>query len=1135
MISVRQGFVFACLVVLLFSARPSHATACPSVPGNPDIHVAMDARGARVGDAVVIRWSSKTRQVKDCRRPLFLVFAVSGRVRFEGSGFIATPVGAKGPYDIADAVEQTRVFVPLHAVSETALGSFKIKFFTAGANTVSWFVSSLSEDFRDAARRKSTIIAKAREPVKVEVEIGRPAIVVRDSFAPNIATGSGGIEHPTKRMVSNSGEFELQIFAKFYRVYDLASGELVLERAGVEPNFSPTSRFIGAFSEGAGFEIIDLYADRVVIRGAELNQSDKYVGPVHLAAWGRSDGLVALSIWGWGGIYLQQTLVDGEGMGDGYGDCHACRGIGRPLSVDYDTGMAEFGGWANLYEAAASSASAQAAAERKFPDFDSSAQGLQRDEYESGLKERLRAKTLAKYLAAAPPAEPVAQPIEAGKNPWFLGEEAKFSHLCAPDEAGVCDEAADDPDLDLGKFLVRHSGRSERILSESRAADFRLIASRSAVAKGDGQSGASSVLRWLRELGTPVNEATQVTVPVQAQDEGEQEAGAGAGVDAADFSAIESVFARPEEMRDSPIPNFVDYEHEVMKISSKVTRHARWTIGERRFWLFHSDCFMGNSSNKRDQYLQLVSRKGGEPARVIDLSTRLEKSGILAKDVGAVTVEGHMWPLDFDIVTVADDRFLLLSGHWFLDRTRWALVYDLESDRTLLFKPAVPNAANVTSLNLTENRKHLVVTSSTGALYFYSLASGQQVLSGQYIDDELVIYDRYGHYVSTYEGSQFVFLKFAAMPGYFPFKQFEAALNRPDIIRLIYDGKDAPAEPRLAIPPQLTIENVQLAASGELHAKIAARASKGLSRLRLYVDGQLLQDRALAGASIRSDETFEVPPQSRWLTAVTIDDAGNSSLPQAAPIPPDTRASKRNLYVLAVGTDTYRYFPAAQQLRFAVNDARNFASTLQTLARGYYGWVDPTMFLDDDTVKTQLPEALRSLATISRPDDTVILFVSGHGHRGRDNKLYLVGSNTQPDRMEETSLAWDSVAEALKGVKARILVFIDACHSGAVPDGGSNDEIAGTLSAQDLRFTVLAAAKGRQESFERSDLRAGIFTHAILQAITSDRSAVDLNKNGVIELSELYSHIKPQVLTEMRGAQTPWLARVDVIGEVPLF
>jgi len=54
---------------------------------------------------------------------------------------------------------------------------------------------------------------------------------------------------------ASSSRSELQVFDKFYRVRDVYSGEPVLERAGTHPNFAPSSRFIGAFAEGEGFEV----------------------------------------------------------------------------------------------------------------------------------------------------------------------------------------------------------------------------------------------------------------------------------------------------------------------------------------------------------------------------------------------------------------------------------------------------------------------------------------------------------------------------------------------------------------------------------------------------------------------------------------------------------------------------------------------------------------------------------------------------------------------------------------------------------------------------------------------------------------------------------------------------------------
>lgn len=186
------------------------------------------------------------------------------------------------------------------------------------------------------------------------VESGKPEIVVRDAFAPNLATAGAAVERPKETIVSNSGEYSLQGFKNFYRVYDAASGDLVLERAGRNPNFSPSGRFLGAFADGPGFEIVDLYAGVVIFTSGALNRARSYEGTAHVAAWSHGDALAAMSFWGYGGIYLQQTLVDGSGAGDGSASCHACQGIGVLINVNYDKGFVTWSGqskgWASLYD-----------------------------------------------------------------------------------------------------------------------------------------------------------------------------------------------------------------------------------------------------------------------------------------------------------------------------------------------------------------------------------------------------------------------------------------------------------------------------------------------------------------------------------------------------------------------------------------------------------------------------------------------------------------------------------------------------------------------------------------------------------------------------------------------------------------
>jgi Caspase domain len=497
---------------------------------------------------------------------------------------------------------------------------------------------------------------------------------------------------------------------------------------------------------------------------------------------------------------------------------------------------------------------------------------------------------------------------------------------------------------------------------------------------------------------------------------------------------------------------------------------------------------------------------------------------------------GHLWPSDFDIVTIVAGRYLLASGHWLHDKDRWGLVYDLRENKTLFFNGALPSATATKSLSITGNGRLFVVSNSNGQVYFYNIRSGKQVLSGNYVDDELAIYDPNGYYISTYEGSQFVFLKFPGLPGYLPFKQFAKSLNRPDIVKGIFYGSESTAGPEISPPPRLALAaQGSPGKPGTLHLSMRGSSMRELAMLRLFVDGQLWNQRALSGHGLAIEEEFIIPAQSRWLTAVASDVSGSESIPVAVEIPRDQRPGSRKLFLAAIGTDTYSNLPGDLQLHFAVADAKNFVAAVKAQNSGYYKAVEAIPFLDSNGLKKDLPNRLRSIAQAAKQDDTIMLFVSGHGYRSPDNKLYLVLRETKVDRLEETALSWDDLAGAFDGTKARIIVFIDACHSGAIPYGGTNDEIADALLAKKVPFTVIAAAKGRQESFEDNRLGGGLFTSAIVKAITSQRAATDTNQNGVIELSELYSKIKPEVLVRMKGEQTPWLARADMVGEVPLF
>jgi hypothetical protein len=138
-------------------------------------------------------------------------------------------------------------------------------------------------------------------------------------------------------------------------------------------------------------------------------------------------------------------------------------------------------------------------------------------------------------------------------------------------------------------------------------------------------------------------------------------------------------------------------------------------------------------------------------------------------------------------------------------------------------------------------------------------------------------------------------------------------------------------------------------------------------------------------------------------------------------------------------------------------------------------------------------------------------------------------------------MSWGDLAEALSKVKARVVLFVDACHSGSIGSELTTNDgaVADLVQALARPIVVFAAAKGRQYSFESRSIKGGYFTHFLSRILTTDRARYDLNHDGIIEISELYLALKGEVSRrvwrDQNGRQTPWLVRRDMIGDFGLF
>ena len=312
----------------------------------------------------------------------------------------------------------------------------------------------------------------------------------------------------------------------------------------------------------------------------------------------------------------------------------------------------------------------------------------------------------------------------------------------------------------------------------------------------------------------------------------------------------------------------------------------------------------------------------------------------------------------------------------------------------------------------------------------------------------------------------------------------------------------------------------------------------GLSELRIFADGHLVQRKPLSGQSADLIVEVVLPGGTRWLSALLADRSGTESTVQTISLPKvgsNAHGPKRRLFTIAVGTDVYSS-DRLPPLQYAKSDAAKFNETARAVEGAYYSEVNTQSLYDDPTLKSSLPKKIRELVSTANDWDTIMLFIAGHGVQDRSGRYYLATKTTDLNKLSESALAWDELAGALKDVKARVIVFLDACHSGAASDEATNDQAVSRLVQSNSAIMVVAAAKGRQSSFEGKSWGSGGGAFAATLAdVVSNRMSTDENSDGVIELSELYKILKARVVASTGGAQTPWISRNQMVGEIPLF
>lgn len=213
-------------------------------------------------------------------------------------------------------------------------------------------------------------------------------------------------------------------------------------------------------------------------------------------------------------------------------------------------------------------------------------------------------------------------------------------------------------------------------------------------------------------------------------------------------------------------------------------------------------------------------------------------------------------------------------------------------------------------------------------------------------------------------------------------------------------------------------------------------------------------------------------------------------------------ASNRNL-ALIVGVTSYEQLDLPE-VKNAENDAKAIAQELK--AQGF----QTTTVVGQDATKSKLDESLAAFQAECKklsPDDTVVIFFSGHGASASDTEqsvpertTYFYPVDADPDK-PNTALNLTEYFERLSEGKQKNLVFWDSHKSGKVT---TNPTKSSDFDLRNLpqNFAVLASAQEADLS-SSSTGEHGVFTQTILEGL---RGAAQTS-SGQLTMQDLSQYV----------------------------
>jgi len=425
----------------------------------------------------------------------------------------------------------------------------------------------------------------------------------------------------------------------------------------------------------------------------------------------------------------------------------------------------------------------------------------------------------------------------------------------------------------------------------------------------------------------------------------------------------------------------------------------------------------------------------------------------------------------------------------------------------------------------------VIVVDAGGALKVFDTETKELVLSIFISAQGWALVDRQGRFDGSSSGLRGI--AWAVKKSNFPITSLTQAFSDPGMLSAVLDKdkrqlRQIPGDPteKFPMPPKTEIEPISTELAGDKPYQLMVIASDqggGIKDVRLYHNGKIVdvgaileqKDAEIDGKHVRviGYNVWPVPgPNVFQAVSTGVYDNPGDQAEMRQTFSGEPRKGQLNL--ITVGISAYSQLPKEYQLKVAANDAERVKSAISTYSKSVFTNIAATDLTDAKATKRQVLATLDKLKS-AKPEDSVILFLSGHGLTD-DSDWYFLPS----DATAEDSDSWISATEIRSALEKsgaqRVFVIIDACYSGGTVENfyavSSFQKRFLTNGLRSSGIQVLTATRRDQLAPESAELGAGFLTYLVDQALKG-RGDVD-PKDGWISSQEV-AKFTAQALPEL--------------------